>query len=60
MREASGLTYDEIAVACELTPDAVRSRLHRARLQLRASLDRPMRGRVPTVRLHDRTRSDGS
>ena len=60
MREASGLTYDEIAVACELTADAVRSRLHRARLQLRASLDRPMRdGFVPTVRLYDRTRSDG-
>jgi DNA-directed RNA polymerase specialized sigma24 family protein len=57
MREASGLTYDEIAVACELTPDAVRSRLHRARLQLRASLERP---NAPTVRLYDRTRSDGS
>ena len=61
MREASGLTYEEIAAACELTPDAVRSRLHRARLQLRASLERPMRGSaVPTVRLYDRTRSDGS
>jgi RNA polymerase sigma-70 factor, ECF subfamily len=32
MREASGLTYEEIAAACELTPDAVRSRLHRARV----------------------------
>ena len=60
MREASGLTYEEIAAACELTPDAVRSRLHRARLQLRASLERPMRGAVPTVRLYDRTRTDGS
>ena len=38
MREASGLSYDEIALACELTPDAVRSRLHRARQQLRAML----------------------
>ena len=57
MREASGLTYDEIAAACELTPDAVRSRLHRARLQLRASLERPG---VPNVRLYERTRSDGS
>jgi RNA polymerase sigma-70 factor (ECF subfamily) len=38
MREVSGLSYDEISFACELTPDAVRSRLHRARQQLRASL----------------------
>jgi RNA polymerase sigma-70 factor (ECF subfamily) len=38
LREAAGLSYDEIALACELSPDAVRSRLHRARLQLRASL----------------------
>jgi RNA polymerase sigma-70 factor (ECF subfamily) len=38
MREVSGLSYDEISLACELTPDAVRSRLHRARQQLRASL----------------------
>ena len=59
MREMSGLSYDEIANACELTPDAVRNRIHRARLQLReilaASL-RPLRarqirpiGRVPRV-----------
>ncbi len=47
MREASGLTYDEIAAACELTPDAVRSRLHRARLQLRASLERPIAAPFP-------------
>ena len=38
MREASGLSYDEIAVACELTPMAVRSSLHRARQHLRLSL----------------------
>lgn len=38
LREAAGLTYDEIAIACELSPDAVRSRLHRARQKLRASL----------------------
>lgn len=59
MREMSGLSYDEIANACELTPDAVRNRIHRARLQLRevlaASL-RPLRtsqvrpiGRRPRV-----------
>jgi RNA polymerase sigma-70 factor (ECF subfamily) len=38
MREVSGLSYDEIATACELTPDAVRSRIHRARMQLREIL----------------------
>lgn len=38
MRELGGLSYDEIAVACELTPDAVRNRIHRARQQLRAAL----------------------
>ena len=38
MREAGGLSYEEISFACQLTPDAVRSRLHRARLQLRGAL----------------------
>lgn len=38
MRETGGLSYDEISFACQLTADAVRSRLHRARQQLRASL----------------------
>lgn len=38
MREMSGLSYDEIANACELTPDAVRNRIHRARLHLREVL----------------------
>jgi len=38
MREMSGLSYDEIADACELSPDAVRNRIHRARLQLREIL----------------------
>ncbi len=42
MRESAGLTYQEIATACELTPDAVRSRLHRARQQLRAALSGPI------------------
>jgi RNA polymerase sigma-70 factor, ECF subfamily len=37
LREA-GLTYDEVAAACELAPGAVRSRLHRARQQLRHAL----------------------
>lgn len=38
LRETAGLSYDEIAVACELTTDAVRARLQRARQQLRESL----------------------
>ena len=42
MRELAGLGYDEIATPCDLTPDAVRSRIHRARLQLRANLAAPI------------------
>jgi RNA polymerase sigma-70 factor (ECF subfamily) len=42
MREAAGLSYIEIARVCQLTPDAVRSRIHRARLQLREYLERPI------------------
>ena len=38
MREVAGLTYDEIALACDVTADAVRNRLHRARLALRQAL----------------------
>ena len=38
MREMGGLSYDEIAHACELSPDAVRSRIYRSRLQLREDL----------------------
>lgn len=38
LRESVGLSYDEIAEACALSPDAVRSRLHRARQQLRSIL----------------------
>jgi RNA polymerase sigma-70 factor (ECF subfamily) len=38
MREVSGLSYDEIARACDLSPDAVRSRIYRSRLQLRQDL----------------------
>lgn len=56
MREAGGLSYEEISRACEITSDAVRSRLHRARQQLRTSLG-PVLGRDRTpgvVRLYDR------
>jgi RNA polymerase sigma-70 factor, ECF subfamily len=42
MREVAGLGYDEIGRACGLTPDAVRSRLHRTRLQLRDALAAPI------------------
>ena len=42
MREVAGLGYDEIGRACGLTPDAVRSRIHRARLQLRRALASPI------------------
>ena len=38
MREVGGLSYDEISFACQLTADAVRSRLHRVRQQLRGAL----------------------
>ena len=38
LRESVGLSYEEIAEACELTPDAVRSRLYRARIELRDAL----------------------
>jgi RNA polymerase sigma-70 factor (ECF subfamily) len=38
LRESAGLGYDDIAMACDLTVEAVRARLRRAREQLRASL----------------------
>ena len=43
LREVSGLSREEIATACELTPDAVRSRIHRTRLELRAMLAAPIK-----------------
>jgi RNA polymerase sigma-70 factor, ECF subfamily len=42
MREMAGLGYQEIAGACGLTPDAVRSRIHRARQELRSQLAAPI------------------
>jgi RNA polymerase sigma-70 factor (ECF subfamily) len=38
LREISGLSYEEIAAACDLTVPAVRCRLHRARQHLREQL----------------------
>ena len=60
MREVGGLSYDEIAVACELTGDAVRSRLHRARQQLRQTLGPVVRSHWASrpVRLYDRRTRD--
>jgi RNA polymerase sigma-70 factor (ECF subfamily) len=43
LRETAGLSYDEIAGACELTVEAVRARLYRARIDLRSALDGPLR-----------------
>ncbi len=48
LREVAGLGYDEISRACALTPDGVRSRIHRARLALRASLAAPIASRRTT------------
>lgn len=42
LREAGGLSYGEIAAACDLTVPAVRSRIHRARLALREHLRGPI------------------
>ena len=38
MREIGGLSYDEIGAACDLSSAAVRSRIYRARAQLREGL----------------------
>lgn len=45
MREVAGLSYDEIAGACDVSADAVRSRLRRTRLQLREWLAEPIHTR---------------
>jgi RNA polymerase sigma-70 factor (ECF subfamily) len=43
LRETGGLTYAEIAAACGLSIEAVRARLHRARVALRTLLDSQVR-----------------
>jgi RNA polymerase sigma-70 factor (ECF subfamily) len=54
LKELAGLSYGEIATACEITPDAVRSRLHRARQQLRTTLQPLLsNGSTPLVRLYE-------
>jgi len=52
LREVVGLSYDDIAATCELTPDAVRQRLRRARLHLRELLAPVLlNGSTPFVRI---------
>jgi RNA polymerase sigma-70 factor (ECF subfamily) len=59
MREVAGLGYEEIAEACELTPDAVRSRIHRTRVQLRDQLAAPIAtSRTMAATRSERTRKD--
>ena len=61
MREVAGLGYEQIAAACELTPDAVRSRICRARLALREQLAAPIatsRGPAAQRSLNTKTRTD--
>jgi DNA-directed RNA polymerase specialized sigma24 family protein len=43
MRELGGLGYEEIGGISALTPDAVRSRIYRARMALRATLSGDIR-----------------
>jgi RNA polymerase sigma-70 factor (ECF subfamily) len=61
LRETAGLSYVEVAAACELTVEAVRGRLRRARQHLRASLDgeiRVRRERPVNLSGTDRERDD--
>lgn len=45
LAEVVGLSYAEIAEACSVTSAAVRSRIYRARMQLRSVLDVPTAGK---------------
>jgi RNA polymerase sigma-70 factor (ECF subfamily) len=61
LRETAGLSYAEIAGACDLSEDAVRSRLHRARQQLRQALAGPLETHRPRgVRLAPRSRLENA
>jgi RNA polymerase sigma-70 factor (ECF subfamily) len=50
LREIAGLTYAEIAAACDLSVPAVRSRIHRARMALRERLRAPIAAVLDTRR----------
>jgi RNA polymerase sigma-70 factor (ECF subfamily) len=45
LAEVVGLSYAEIANACAATPASIRSRIYRARMQLKAVLDVPTAGK---------------
>ena len=47
LRELAGLSYTEIGTVMDLTPDAVRSRIYRARRALRATLSTDLGTRRP-------------
>ena len=52
LREMGGLSYPEIAKTCDLSIEAVRARLKRARQDLRGALDGPVRvHRLRTITL---------
>ena len=54
LRESAGLSYDEIARSCDITADAVRARLRRAREALRQMLQPLLSSdRTTRVRFHD-------
>jgi RNA polymerase sigma-70 factor (ECF subfamily) len=54
LREEGGLSYEEIAASCDITRAAVRSRLHRARQQLRELLQPVLNNsQSPLLRLYD-------
>jgi len=52
LRETEGLTYLEIAAACEITEERVRARLRRARLLLRRLLSKRL-SQAPELRRKD-------
>ncbi|MCC7184817.1 MAG: RNA polymerase sigma factor [Acidobacteria bacterium] len=58
LRESGGLSYDEIAHTCDLSVTAVRSRLHRARLQLRDVLGSTLRPAMCPAPFSDTRNSD--
>lgn len=59
LREVAGLGYGEISKVCDLSEDAVRSRIYRARVQLRDQLAAPIAtSRTVATTRSGRTRGD--